>query len=234
MADALRDDQVVGLSEIRLHPAAAEGGDYRGDRMVPLYDQQHHVVGAAVIFHPVTGEGPGDGAHAHTSPDTGLLPDRLPPRAMEAASDAVTGLPSRAEAEVFVTKAVNGGNCVFVAPLKVERFDFLHQRFGKSLADTVLQYYGVFLAQELSPGDYLFRWTGPCFVVVMQERTSLQDARRNVARFASVRLEQLFDLQDRSAVLFISASWTVIPVLPGESGAVAAAKIDEFLSSRLE
>ena len=215
---ALRTNEVAGLSDLIIRPADNGGTGYRGDRVVPLHDEQHQVAGAAMIFHPGMGLPPGG--------------QQAAPRKSETAPDTVTGLPSRSEAEAFISEAVRQGRSVFVAPFKVERFNFLHQHFGRSLAETVLQYYGVYLSQELAPGDHLFRWTGPCFVIVMEGRTSLQDALKNVARFASVRLEQLFDVQERSAVLVISAGWTVMPVLPNESGATVAVKIDEFLLTR--
>jgi PleD family two-component response regulator len=220
VTEALRTDTVSGLSGLILRPEDGGGAVYRGDRVVPLHDEQHQIAGAAVILHVVT-----------THP-----PDRRPAiaRKGEAALDTVTGLPSRAEAEGFVTEAARQGRPMFVAPFKVERFGFLREHFGRSLAETVLQYYGVYLSQEIASGDHLFRWTGPCFVIVMEDRTSLQDAVKSVARFASVRLEQLFDVQERSAVLVISAGWTVIPVAPGETGATMAVKIDEFLLARPE
>ena len=218
VATALRTSGLVCLSDLIIQTTDSGGSGFRGDRVVPLLDEQQQVAGAAMVFHPVAGPPP-DGQPAM-------------PSKSEAAPDHVTGLPSRTEAEAFVSAAVREGRSVFVAPFKVERFNFLHQRFGRSLAESVLQYYGVYLSQELAPGDHLFRWTGPCFVIVMEGRTSLQDALKHVARFASVRLEQVFDVQERSAVLVISAGWTVMPVLPSETGKIVAVKIDEFLLTR--
>ncbi|MFB3777427.1 MAG: response regulator [Bryobacteraceae bacterium] len=150
----------------------------------------------------------------------------------ESSTDPVTGLPSRSEAEILLAESRRRGRSIFVAPFRISRFDFMNEHFGKSLAEAVLQYFGVYLSQEIARGDQLFRWSGPCFVIVMQDRTSLQDAFKSVARFASVRLEQFFDVQDRSAVLVISAAWTVIPVSPSEAGDDVVKKIDEFLLAR--
>jgi len=224
-AAALRDNQLVVLSELVVEAPNGDGGGYRGDRIVPLHDEQHQVVGAALIFqsaHPGASSSSNGGLPPGMSPATPQGAGHLP--------DPLTGLPTRAEAEIFLA-GVQGDRCVFAAPLRIERFSFLNQRFSKSLADAVLQYYAVFLAQEISPDDRLYRWSGPCFVVMVEEHTSLPSARRYVSGFASTRLEQAFHHQGRSSVLFVTANWTVIPVCPQDSPKGVVAKIDDFLSS---
>jgi len=220
---ALSAGEPVEFSEREAPIRGAGGESYRADRIVSFRAAGGAPVGATIIFRRV--EGPESGAN------TLERASHAPVRQEIDLEDPLTGLPSRAQAERDLAAAVQQGRPMFVAVFAIERLEFLVRRFGSELAEQVVQFYGVFLAQGLAPGDKLYRWNGQCFAALLEKGDSVESVRREIARIGSVRVERVFEVHARTALLFIGSDWTVIPVLPGDSAAAIVLQVDNFVAA---
>jgi GGDEF domain-containing protein len=146
--------------------------------------------------------------------------------------DPQTGLPSRVQAERVLAAAIREGKHIFVAPFVLERFRFLVQRFGLRLAEQAIQIYGVFLAHGLAPGYDLYRWSGPALVVLVEREGAVTHVRREIAHLGSMRMERVFEMRARSALLFISSGWTVFEVAQQDSLETVSRRIDDYVSAQ--
>jgi len=141
----------------------------------------------------------------------------------------LTDLPTRAEAERAIAAAFEQEVRLFVGVLVLERFQCLVERFGAAAADELLQFFSVHLGQDLSASDRLYRWTGPSFVVLsVDESYTIIDARREIARLASVRLESFVRVRSHNALVSLSARHTVVMATDLNSAEEAIRRIDAF------
>jgi GGDEF domain-containing protein len=81
----------------------------------------------------------------------------------------------------------------------------------------------------LNERDQLFRWSGPSFVALLEREAPIEQVKREIGRVAKMRVEDLIEIDSRSVLLPISASWTVFPKL--SSARLLMSKIDEFVTS---
>ena len=90
--------------------------------------------------------------------------------------DPVTGLPGARQAKNAITEKLGGGSWAAVAAV-VDRIEVINTRFGREAGDQVMLFMSQKIASKLRPADQVFRWHGPCFVVLV-ERGNLVDAVR--------------------------------------------------------
>ncbi len=124
--------------------------------------------------------------------------------------DACTGLPGPAAAETALKKALAENKTCFAGVYVVNRIVVVNARYGHTAGDHILVRFSQNIAQRLSPGDALFRWYGPAFLVIMN-RSGPQDAvRAEVARIASGHKEEEIQVGTRSILLSISSNTVVL------------------------
>lgn len=146
------------------------------------------------------------------------------------ATDPVTGLPQRAEAERLLASIIESRASAFAGVFLVERLQSINLRFGYAVGDHVLVSFAQMLAQKLPAADPVFRWSGPAFVAVLQREEPLEKIRAEIARIILPRLEKTVHFGYRTVLLPISATWTVLPMLPAPS--LLFNRIDSFLASQ--
>jgi diguanylate cyclase (GGDEF)-like protein len=128
--------------------------------------------------------------------------------------DPVTGLLARAEAEAAFASALQASQQAYVGFFVVDRIAVINSRFGYAVGDRILNLYLDELRKQLSAADPVFRWSGPSFIVLLVRNERLETVRDQLRFLVPGKLEKTVDMANRSALLSISATWTVFPVLP--------------------
>jgi diguanylate cyclase (GGDEF)-like protein len=222
LSHSLDEGVTLEIGDLAPEQEGEEGHAYVGDSIAPILGPDGKVTGAAVVFRALRPE-------AEPSPVRRGQPRPRRRVARPGREDPLTGLPGRAQAEQALVQAVRRRARAFVAVISVDRFKTIQSRFGAEAADEVLLFMSLHLAQELSSCDRLFRWTGPSFLMLLERLHPLEDVRREIARLTTVKLGKLLHLKTRSALVVVSAVWTVLPVFTTESADELVAEIERCL-----
>ena len=127
------------------------------------------------------------------------------------AGGGLAGFAGRSHAEEALAGAWQSDPPCYVAVIAVERLQILNMRFGHSVGDEVLRFYGEFLQARLRPGDQIFHWTEAVLVALLPRANRLEIVRDEVARLMDARCEHTVQTASRSVLLSITARWTVFP-----------------------
>ncbi len=141
-------------------------------------------------------------------------------------SDPVTGLPLRPEAEAALAQAGRSGSQAYAAVLVLDRLQTFNLRFGREIGDEVLVAFSRMVRKLLTPGDQLFRWSGPTLVALLPRPNSLERVRTEVARIVETKMEHNIETPSRSIMLPIAARWAVFPMMAAPR--LIYQKIDAF------
>ncbi len=142
------------------------------------------------------------------------------------ASDAVTGLPLRPDAEAALAQAGRSATEAYAAVLVLDRLQTFNLRFGREVGDDVLVAFARMIKKQLGSSDQLFRWSGPTLVALLPRQSSLERVRGDVKRFVETKLEHTIETPSRSIMLPIAARWAVFPMMAAPR--LMYQKIDAF------
>jgi diguanylate cyclase (GGDEF)-like protein len=156
--------------------------------------------------------------------------ERIRTAAAAPAVDPVTGLLSRAEAETAFAATVQASEQAYAAFFVVDRVPVINARFGYAVGDRVLNLYLEELRKKLSAADLVFRWSGPAFVVLLLRKERIDTVRDQLRFLVPGKLERTVEMGNRSAMLPISATWTVFPVAPPME--TLTGQLDAFLAGQ--
>jgi GGDEF domain-containing protein len=145
-------------------------------------------------------------------------------------NDEVTGLATRAQAEEALVHAWQTDPPSYVAVMAVDRLQIFNMRFGHSVGDEVLRYYGEFLRGQFRPGDRIFRWSNAVLLALLPRPNRLDIVRDEVARLMDVPCEHTVQTASRTILLPIAARWTVFPSMAAPR--LLAHKIDAFAEAK--
>jgi GGDEF domain-containing protein len=143
-----------------------------------------------------------------------------------AGNDAATGFATRAQAEEALVHAWQTDPPSYVAVMALERLQIFNMRFGHSVGDEVLRYYGEFLLAQLRPGDRIFRWSSGALLALLARPNRLEIVRDELARLMDIRCEHTVQTASRTILLPITARWTVFPSMAAPR--LLIHKIDAF------
>jgi GGDEF domain-containing protein len=147
-------------------------------------------------------------------------------------ADPTTSLPTRADAERALAAAIQTGGNFFVGVFALERIQSVNARFGYSVGNRMLATFKKCLDEAFPQGDALFRWSGPAFVLLLERDAPIEFVRAELGRICDRKIELEVTIGTRSALLPVSASFTIMPMLP--SVKLLAHKIDAFIASGVE
>lgn len=153
-------------------------------------------------------------------------PAAAEPGPAPAGSDTVTGLAARGQAEQALAQAWQTDPPSYVAVMAVDRLQIFNMRFGHSVGDEVLRYYGEFLRGQFRPGDRIFRWSGSVLLALLPRPNRLEIVREEVARLMDIRCEHTVQTASRAILLPIAARWSVFPSMAAPR--LLIHKIDAF------
>ena len=149
---------------------------------------------------------------------------------MKTAPRGVPYIATRAEAQIAFNEAIEHDSPAFAALFVVGRVASINARFGYAVGDRVLNIYLEELRKQLSAADRIFRWSGPAFVALLNRPGRLEQVRDQLRFIVPAKLEKTIQLPNRTALLPVSATWTVFQVAaPLEE---LLTQLDNFLSSQ--
>jgi len=163
--------------------------------------------------------------------DQGLRRARAPKTSPHTGdTDSLTGLPLRAHGEKAIRAACGEQVQAYAGMFLIDRIQVISSRFGVPLGDKLVLFFLQHLSQGLSSEDQLFRWGRGAFLAVMERTESHEQVRRELARLLSRRLEQTFEMGDRSVVIPVASTWIVVPLLKSDPVEISR-KLDAFIAA---
>ncbi|MFB3776930.1 MAG: diguanylate cyclase domain-containing protein [Bryobacteraceae bacterium] len=153
---------------------------------------------------------------------------RLAQAEIEAATDVLTGLANRREAERLIKAGITAGKPTCLMLFDLDGFKSVNDRYGHGVGDLVLKAFANRLAAQYRADDPVCRWGGDEFLVILTR--ALPDAVGRATVVAS-KLCGSYRVQTERGALTIqmSASVGVAQHQPGESGDDLLARADALL-----
>lgn len=145
-----------------------------------------------------------------------------------AATDWLTGLANRREAEKLMLHRIQAGRPFCILLFDLDNFKQVNDQRGHDVGDHLLKAFSNRLASQFRPDDVVCRWGGDEFLVVMS--CAMPDALGKASLVAERLIGQYAMESARGAVnVCISASVGVAQHEPGESGQELFARADDLL-----
>ncbi|MBZ5591739.1 MAG: GGDEF domain-containing protein [Acidobacteriia bacterium] len=141
--------------------------------------------------------------------------------------------PLRAKAEAAIDRVLQAGGSGYVAVFVVDRVQLINARFGYAVGDQILVLFQQHLRQDLKPGDHLFRWTGPVFLILMERATLPESVRARVNHLTSAKLESTVQLDSRSVLLPVRSTSAVFSLFEAPSTAALVQQIEAFIAGQM-
>lgn len=148
------------------------------------------------------------------------------------APDTLTGLQARGSAERALAAALEARLPVFAALFVVDSLHLINARYGYSTGDQMLHVVCDHLVSGLSPGDRLFRWTGPAFVALMERVESLIEVKQEISRIGSAALKVTVQIGNGSVSLPISTLSLLVPVSEVKTVPDITKRMDAFIGEQ--
>lgn len=148
--------------------------------------------------------------------DMSTFQTRLAKAEAAAATDVLTGLANRRELEQQLEARIQSAQVFCVLMFDLDEFKSVNDRFGHDCGDQVLKAFSSVLASEIRPGDFVSRWGGDEFVVLLN--CELKDALRRsqaIAQKLTTRYE--ISIGHRITGISMRASSGVAEFRSGES-----------------
>jgi len=149
-----------------------------------------------------------------------------------AAVDSLTGLQARGCAERAFAAAIESRLHAYAALFVVDRLHVINARYGYSTGDQMLRTVCEHLASCLSPGDRLFRWTGPAFVALMERVEKVSEVQEEINHIGSSPLKVAVQIGNGSVLLPIPTLSLLAPVAEFDALPDLARRIDAFIGER--
>jgi GGDEF domain-containing protein len=117
--------------------------------------------------------------------------------------DNVTGLPSRRPAERSIADILAQGGDHAVAVFVVSLLNAINSKYGRAVGDEVMLRVANHFAQHLSSQTYLYHWSGPALVAIIDVHHDTEDIRRSWAKTAAVKQEVNLSTKQRTVFLVV-------------------------------
>jgi GGDEF domain-containing protein len=148
-------------------------------------------------------------------------------------SDPVTGLPDYGFGATAIAEVWNQRDEYYAGMFAAERLETINTRFGFQAGDGVLQVLSRHTARNLSPGDRLFRWRGPCLMALMKRDASEGLVASEMTRLTMARIQHGISLKGREIMLPISTSWNLLALGAASGIDEVLTRMNTFAASRL-
>jgi GGDEF domain-containing protein len=150
------------------------------------------------------------------------------------ARDQVTGLGLLRNAESRIQELAEAGSQGYVMAFFLKNVDVVNRRFGFASGDEVLRRFAEYLRKSFQGKDQLFRWRGPCFVVLAERSVSF-DAVQGEARTIGIRgPEQEVESEGKSMLIRLIAATAAFAIPKGPSSSGLSSKIDRFAAEQFK
>jgi GGDEF domain-containing protein len=142
--------------------------------------------------------------------------------------DQVTGLRTINAANSRIQELSAPGNQAYVMAFFLKNVELVNRRFGFVAGDDVLRGYAAYLGKHLQGADQLFRWRGPCFVLLTERFASPATVRSEADRMGLRGPEHQVESEGKSMLLRLIAATATFPIPKGRSCSELSAKVDQF------
>lgn len=149
-----------------------------------------------------------------------------------AAPDTLTGLQARGCAERALAAALDAGLPAYAVLFVVDRLHLINARYGYSTGDQILRVVCDHLASGVSPGDRLFRWTGPAFVALMERVESRAEVEQEINRIGSAPLKVTVQIGNGSVSLPIPTRSLLVPLTEVKAFPDLTRRMDAFIGEQ--
>lgn len=149
-----------------------------------------------------------------------------------AAPDKLTGLQARGCAERALAAALDAGVPGYAVLFVMDSLHVINSRYGYSTGDQMLHVVCDHLASRLSPGDRLFRWTGPAFIALMERVESVAEIEEEITRIGLDQLKVTVQIGNGSVSLPISTVPLLLPLTGVKSLPDLARRVDAFIGEQ--
>ena len=143
------------------------------------------------------------------------------------ASDHVTGLPTRTEAEAALSRVAGSGIQAVAVIFVMKRLKQLNSRFGYEAGNGLLAWLSTYLGSGANPEEGLFRWSGPALVAVIRRNVPLARIRQELASLIADMPPREITIGARRVAVPLSVGWMVFPVT-----ARLVSQLDAFVDSQ--
>ena len=123
--------------------------------------------------------------------------------------DLVTDLPGEAVAQAQFSSALRSGDRKHVAVFVLGSVRRINLSFGRTTGDEVVRALKQYLAEQLAPGDHMFRWPGPAVVVLLAGSEPFERVCSRLKRLLDQPIDRAFDVDGRSVSIPLSIAWSV-------------------------
>jgi GGDEF domain-containing protein len=147
--------------------------------------------------------------------------------------DPVTGLPGEDDGTRAVQEACQSERRTWAVAFAAERMETINLRFGFKVGDQILLLLAQQLAQSLQPDDLLFRWRGPCFLVLLDRSGPEPAVAAEIKRIFGAKLEHTLTMGTREVVVPVTGSWAVFPLSAGDDAEDVLRRVSEFAVRRV-
>jgi diguanylate cyclase (GGDEF)-like protein len=146
--------------------------------------------------------------------------------------DIATGLPGVQSAIAAIRAAGRANTPCHVLAFGVDRLETINLRFGFRAGDQILLLFAQHVAQHLAPQDTLYRWRGPCFVVLTERTDSASGLAAEASKIAHSRLEHTITKGEREIVVPVAASSALFTIPSHRPVDETLERLDEFAIHR--
>jgi GGDEF domain-containing protein len=145
--------------------------------------------------------------------------------------DPITGLLVQDAAEAAFQVLIKKGGRRYLVTAVVNRMEPINARFGHAVRNQVLCTFKEFFERQMTPGDRLFRWSGPALVALLERTESLETVRAEVRKMLDQPInDAMFDVGGHQVLIPISAAWSVFTLIPPVT--TATKQIQTFIASQ--
>lgn len=135
--------------------------------------------------------------------------------------------PVRQKAIRAIETRIDGEVHSFAVILALSQFDVFRLRYGQANAEKLVRVFCAHILESLGPSDRLYEWSSRTLVLLVERDSTLDEVRLEMTAMCSRRLDYFLDASERSALVTLSAAWTLLPLEDTDTAKVVA-QIDSF------
>jgi len=152
---------------------------------------------------------------ARSGSSTSAAPDTVAESGAGMGDDDGADTPLRAKAIRSIELRLAAENCQqkhYAVVLLLSQFDMFRLRYGLNSAEKLVHAFTAHLIKSLPPEDRLYNWSNRTVVVLLERDSGIDEVRLEMTAFCSRRVDYYLAATGRSALVTLSASWTLIPL----------------------
>jgi hypothetical protein len=138
------------------------------------------------------------------------------------------GDPLREQAIRAISMRVDSGKRNYGVVLVLSQFDMFRVRYGINSAERLLHALSAQVMKTLPPEDRLYQWSNRCLVALCERGSSLDEVRLEMTALCSRRIDYFLNGPERSALVTLSATWTLLPLYGNVSLDKIIEQVDGF------